>query len=232
MKTQKTKYFIFATVIALAVITGLIISSSDNPIYDDTSDIPLTGGISSELVFDPYSFTFMGYPIHEDHYEEWKSNLGYTPYEDSIAGSGNGYGLEMVFSAAEDMKAFYLIDHYFEETNTYEHVYWSYLGGGYTFIIRPTSSYSHVIDSYFSGPIVPGTTLSELLNLIGYKGGTPTDDEYIKLDNGFTVMLTHDAADLFYNEYYDAFLSLQRGDIVFTFGLNGDAVARMDLNFY
>lgn len=64
MKTQKTKYFIFATVIALAVITGLIISSSDNPIYDDTSDIPLTGGIFRRWIHLYYSSHFFLQPCY------------------------------------------------------------------------------------------------------------------------------------------------------------------------
>ena len=66
---------------------------------DAGNDAPSDGGASnpsnatppaannSSLQFDPYGFTFMGYPIHENHYEDWKSAVGLSPEAGTLSPS-------------------------------------------------------------------------------------------------------------------------------------------------
>lgn len=164
---------------------------------DAGNDAPSDGGASnpsnatppaannSSLQFDPYGFTFMGYPIHEDHYEDWKSAVGYNGTETNDAtwtpGSGNGYGERIECVVDGNKKSFSLAGELVGEAS-YPHTSWHLndpeISHTYYFTIRPNvGGYSHIASQYFAGPIMPGDSFSDVLALCGYTGVINTNEQ-------------------------------------------------------
>lgn len=179
---------------------------SNEPSNNPSILVP-SNGSSVDSVFDPHSFTFMGYPIHEDHYEEWKSAVGYVessdPFDYTYIAPGNGFGETIECWAYDNEKTVSLIGNLTtsgEFISTESHTCWQMNSPAiqyykYCFTLYPTiGNYSHVAKEYFSGPIQPGDSLTDVLRLCGYANGIPNYNETISLANGLQLFLSESTA--------------------------------------
>ena len=177
-------------------------NTSSNPDIMEPSN-----GSSSNSVFDPYGFTFMGYPIHEDHYEEWKSAVGYVessdPFDYTYIAPGNGFGETIECWAYDSEKTVSLIGNLTtsgEFISTESHTCWQMNSPAiqyykYCFTLYPTiGNYGHIAKEHFSGPIQPGASLTDVLQLCGYANGIPNYNEAVSISNGLQLFLSESTA--------------------------------------
>lgn len=135
------------------------------------------------LNFHPSDITFFGYPVTENHYEEWKSSLNFSGDDTDptyggddnsdfcdklICGNGTyanqGSSLKISLIDANGYVAF---------------LNWDAQGTRYIFNLNSNSSWNHVAEQHVSGPFHIGQTFDDALQAAGYTGeisfdGTPT----------------------------------------------------------
>lgn len=145
-------------------------NGSNNNSTENNNTAPSKDNVSV-FEFDPYGFTFMGYPIYEDHYEEWLTALGCGGSD--ISGDtvpGNGYADQISYWMYEGEKGISL-DIKLSDTSSMSYISWGVNSAAvdyykYSFTICPDAGgYGQVAKEHFAGPIQPGDSVTNVLSL-------------------------------------------------------------------
>jgi len=150
----------------------------------------------SRILFDFKEFTLFGYPIIENHIDEWVAACGYT-------GGGSVQAIpEYGYVTQIGSDRFGIMGKY-DGTSIASYIsYWTATSEPYKNQISIYKEfmygYDEVADAIFDGPIEIGDTLDDALGLIkNYDGEIPTvpDEEALVLDDG-TYVYTYDSTTL------------------------------------
>lgn len=142
-----------------------------------TPDVNDSASGDSTLPFRPSDITFFGYPVTENHYEEWKASLNFSGNDtDPTYGGdpnsgfcnllicGNGTYTEFGSSLKIDML----------DSGYNSFLNWNIQAAGavpmYTFMMVANDSYGHIFDQYVSSPIYIGQSFDAALQAVGYTG--------------------------------------------------------------
>lgn len=215
---------------------------SDNNTANDNSANNSNDAAPEE--FNPYGFTFLGYPVHEDHYEDWKAVVGYTGNDDMSVGDnnapGNGYGEALQFCTDGSQKIFSLVDGFVTEpyvmmdTLTYWGINTPIGPFKITFSINPNKNYRDVAAANFDGPIKIGTSLTDALQAIGYEGDiSALENNYYMMEDGTTLGITsiveHQGEGANPVEKYLYIIS--NNDYYLSFGFINDVIEQLTLQY-
>ncbi len=149
---------------------------------------------NSGLAFKPSDITWFGYPVIENHYEEWKSALNFsgddtdkggcvdkaTEYGDMLI-CGNGtytdQGTPLKINLDDNGAIFLGWDNVLNASNM----------STYTFYLNASDKWNHIGQQYVSGPFYIGQTFEDALQIAGYTGEIVYNNEAVSISDNITV---------------------------------------------
>ena len=163
-------------------------SSNNNSNEDNNKPNKIKG---NALSFVPSDITFMGYPVTENHYEEWKAALNFSGNDKDptqIVDRDNEFCDELVCSLENTSNNSDYSIHLYDMGDYKSFLMWDQQGSLYVFVTNSTSNWSHIAKQYVSCPFYIGQTFDEALKAAGYTGEITFDNNPISISKDITVI--------------------------------------------
>ncbi len=217
---------------------------------EDSNDEDALSEGKTSLGFDPRAFTFFGYPVCEDHYEEWKAAIGYNGNEDPMSegnrvpsgtygdiaaytyngAAANEYHYSKMFDLSDP--ANYYMDAEYGEIMT-PYLFWGMDGMDgkkYSAGIQSldTTNYKHIIEEALDGPIHIGDDLQTVLNMINSGTELVYSAEPVTLDDGVNIVFQETTAEL---GPFDKHILASRDDFYLQIAFKGDKVVHLVMGY-
>ena len=165
----------------------------------NTPNVDDSAANGNSLPFKPSDITFFGYPVTENHYEEWKASLNFSgnDTDPTYGGDPNSGFCDLLIcgnGTYSDFGSSLKVDLLDSGYNVF--LGWNKSSNisvpMYTFMMNASNTHGHIFDQYVSSPIYIGQSFDEALQMIGYTGeityGSPYDTtSAIALSDDLTI---------------------------------------------